>query len=134
MIRVLEIKDTLDDRVQSAIYDVKNELLRSLDSDQPSHCPDLYNDLDYSGAIHEIVDSAVPIYTKEIEDLWYLYKNDFIQAYEDAGVGDNPMQNNGMAAIYYYIQQQVNDWYSDNAEDIFDEWQEKNSQEEDVDV
>ncbi len=122
MKRIIEVNDTLDDRVNSAIEDVKNTLTKYLDANTPSSCPDLWNDLDYNGSIHEIVDSAVPIYTNEIKDLWYLYKNDFIQAYEDAGVGDNPMQNDGMAAIYFYLQQEINSWYRDNAEDIFEEW------------
>lgn len=28
------------------------------------------------------------------------------------------------AAIYCYIEQEVNEWYSENAEEIFDEWKE----------
>jgi hypothetical protein len=81
--------------------------------------------LDYSGAIHEIVDVSVPIYTKEIEDTWYLYAPELEEAYENAGCGDNPRENNGMAAIYYYIQEKVGEWYSDNAQDLFDEWTDK---------
>lgn len=124
--RTIEIEDTLQERVDSAIEDVKNELLRYCEDNEPDKLPDLGNDLDYSGAIHEIVDGSVPIYTKEINDTWYLHGNELEEAYENAGVGDNPKENNGLAAIYFYIHEQVNEWYSDHAEDIFEEWQEKN--------
>jgi len=63
----------------------------------------------------------VPIYTKEIKDLWYLYGDEFEAAYENAGVGDNPRENFGMAAIYYYISEKVHEWYNENAEEIFEE-------------
>jgi hypothetical protein len=121
----IEIEDTLQDRVDSAIEDVKDELLRYCDDNEPDKVPDLGNDLDYSGTIHEIVDGSVPIYTKEISDTWYLHGNALEEAYENAGVGDNPKENNGLAAIYFYIHEQVNEWYNDHAEDIFEEWQAK---------
>jgi hypothetical protein len=123
--RTIEIEDTLQDRVDSAIEDVKDELLRYCDDNEPDKLPDLGNDLDYSGTIHGIVDGSVPIYTKEIDDTWYLHGNELEEAYENAGVGDNPRENNGQAAIYFYIHEQVNEWYSDHAEDVFEEWQEK---------
>jgi hypothetical protein len=119
----IEIEDTLRDRVDSAIEDVKTELLRYCEDNEPDKLPDLCNDLDYSGAIHEIVDGSVPIYTKEIDDTWYLHGNALEEAYENAGVGDNPKENNGQAAIYFYIHEQVNEWYNDHAEDVFEEWQ-----------
>lgn len=130
MKRTIEIEDSLQDRVDSAIEDVKQELLSYLSENKPDSLPCLNNDLDYSGAIHEIVDGSVPIYTKEIEDTWYLYSSELEEAYENAGVGDNPRENNGMAAIYFYIQEKVGEWYSDNAQDIFDEWQEAQPKEE----
>lgn len=124
MKHTIEIDDTLQDRVDSAIEDVKQELLNYLKENTPDSLPDLGNDLDYSGTIHEIVDGSVPIYTHEIKCTWFLHGSDLEEAYENAGVGDNPMENEGMAAIYFYIQEQVNEWYSDHAQDIFDEWQE----------
>jgi len=126
MKRQIEIEDSLQDRVDSAIEDVRQELLNYLESNPDTDSlPCLNNDLDYSGAIHEIVDGSVPIYTKEIEDTWYLYSSELEEAYENAGCGNNPRENNGMAAIYYYISDKVNAWYDNNAQDIFEEWQEK---------
>ena len=123
MKRTIEIDDTLQDRVESAIDDVKQELLNYLTENEPDDVPDLGNDLDYSGAIHEIVDGSVPIYTHEIKTAWFLHGSDLEAAYENAGVGDNPMENDGMAAIYYYIDQEVREWYDDNAKDAFEAWQ-----------
>jgi hypothetical protein len=115
----IEIEDTLPDRVEVAIDEVKEELIRYLNANNPDMTPDL-NDLDYSGTIHEIVDGCVPIYTHEIETAWYLHSRELQQAYFDAGVGDNPRENDGMAAIYYYIDQQVREWYDENADDVMD--------------
>lgn len=121
--RNVEIEDTLQERVDGAIEEVKQELKNYLDSNPETEAtPDISNDLDYSGAIHEIVDGSVPIYTKEIDDMWYLYSYRFEEAYDNAGVGDNPRENNGMAAIYFYIDEKVHEWYQRNAEEIFKMW------------
>ena len=127
MKKTIEIEDKLEDRVQTAIEEVETELINflKLNSDFEG-TPCLNNDLDYSGVIHEIIDSSVPIYTKEIKDTWYLYKTELEESYEDSGIGDNSRENNGMTAIYCYISDKVNEWYQDNADLICEEWREKN--------
>ena len=133
--RTVEIEDTLEDNVASAIEEVEQELRNYLEQNPDTEeLPCLNNDLDYSGAIHEIVDGSVPIYTSEIEDTWYLYASELEEAYESAGVGDNPRENNGMAAIYYYTSDKVNEWYSRNAQEIFEEWKEKRDEATDDDA
>lgn len=128
MKRNIEIEDTLQERVQSAIDEVKEALTSFLDSNPDTEaCPCLNNDLDYSGAIHEIVDGAVPIYTYEIKATWFLHDSELEEAYENSGIGDNPRENDGMTAIYCYIQQKVSEWYDSEAEGIFEDWQEKQS-------
>lgn len=128
--RTVEIDDTLQETIDSAIEDVKNELLSYLEQNPDTdETPDIGNDLDYSGAIHEIVDGAVPIYTGEINDLFYLYGDEIEQAFDDAGIGnkEDPHWPSGWkaAAIYCYIEQQVHQWYQNNADDIFEEWKEQ---------
>lgn len=118
--RNIEVNDVLPDCVQGAIESVEAELRGYITENTPDECPDLGNDLDYSGAIHEIVDGAVPIYTSEIEAAWFLHGNDLEEAYENATAGSNPRENNGMVAIYYYIHEKVNEWYRENAEEIFE--------------
>ena len=122
--RTVEFEDTLTDNVQCAIEEV-SELLEQKFKEYPEEdMPDL-GELDYDGRVHEIIDSCVPIYTKEIEDTWYLYSDRLEEAYENSGIGDNPRENSGMVAIYCYIEQEVSSWYYDNAEELWEEWQEK---------
>jgi len=127
MKRQIEIEDTLQERVESAQDDLQQMLIEYLNDNPDSEdVPCLFNDIDYDGRFHELVDSSVPIYTSEIEDTWYLYANDLEQAYKNAGIGDNPREGDGMVAIYFYIQEQLANWYDENAEDTFNEWQCKN--------
>ena len=121
MKKTIEIEDSLQERVDMAIAEVKEALLKHLNDDEPSSCPDM-GDLDYDGSIHEIVDGCVPVYTYEIKCTWFLNQSELEQAYENAGVGDNPMENDGMAAIYFYIMDAVQSWFNDNAEDVFGDW------------
>ena len=128
MKRTVELNDTLQDRVDSAIADVKTELENYLkENPDTEETPDLGNDPDYSGAIHQIVDGSVPIYTHEIKTAMFLHGTEIEQAFDDAGLGsrddDWPMGWEA-AAIYCYIEQQVNKWYHDNADDIFEAWKE----------
>ena len=134
--RTVEIDDTLDEIVESATDDVKQELLSFLEQNPDTdELPDLGNDLDYGGAIHEIIDSAVPIYTSEINDLFYLYGDEIEQAFDDAGIGEKDDEGWPMgwkpAAIYCYIEQKVSEWYGKNARDVFDEWKEEHQSVED---
>lgn len=121
MKRNVEIDDTLQERVDGAIEETRELLVDYIKENKPDETPCLSNDLDYNGRFHEIIDGSVPIYTKEIDDTWYLYKRDLIEAYENAGVGNDPTENDGMSAIYFYIQEQVCDWYKSNADEVFEE-------------
>ena len=79
------------------------------------------------GEISQMIDSSVPVYTSEINDLFYLYGNEFEQAFDDAGIGgkDNDWPNGWKAAaIYCYLETKVNEWYSKEAQDVFDDWKE----------
>lgn len=127
MKRTVEIEDSLGDCVDSAIDEVKDALLDYL-KENPDTCetPDMGNDLDYSGRIHEIVDGSVPIHTSEIRDIFYLHGEDVEKAFDDAGIGhkDDEGWPSGWkaAAIYCYIEQEVAEWYRTNADDVFTEW------------
>lgn len=112
--RTIEVDDVLPGCVESAIEQVEELLREYIAENECDEAPDLGNDLD----IHEIVDGAVPVYTREIEAAWFLHGRELQQAYENAGVGSNPRENDGMAAIYFYISEAVAAWYSRNAEAI----------------
>lgn len=118
MKRTIEIDDTLQETVDQAISELKDcirdYIFDNIDID--SLC--LSNDIDYDGRFHEIVDGCVPIYTDEIDGLWYLYKHEFVEAFENAGVDGDSRDNNGMVAIYYYIEQKCWDWWHENTDEI----------------
>jgi len=113
--RNVKIEDDLQDRIDGVVEEVEslieNFLKENKDWDGDSY--ELFNELDYNGGITELVDSATPIYYYNIDGLWYLYKNEFTEAYENAGIGNDPLENSGMTAIYLYIQEQVNEWFND---------------------
>ena len=119
MKRTVEIEDVLDSCVESAIESVKGLLEEYIKENDSGSLPDLNNELNYSDSVHEIIDGCVPVYYKVLNDTWYLYKDDLIEAYENAGIGSNPMENDGMSAIYCYIEQKVDEWYRKEAQDIF---------------
>ena len=116
-IRKIEIEDDLQERIDNACEEVREYAIERMKEDELDKAPD-FGDLDYSGRVHEIVDSSVPVYYSEIDGLWFLYSNQFEEAYENAGVGDDPRENSGMTAIYFYIMEQVAEWYESNREDI----------------
>jgi len=129
MRKTIEIEDSLEEIVSGAIDGVKDELESYLDQNPDTdELPDISNDLDYSGSIHEIVDGAVPIYTNTIKDLWYLYGDEFERAFDSAGIGEKTDEGYPCgwkaAAIYCYIDQEVHKWYNEQAQEIFDDWQE----------
>lgn len=84
-----------------------------------------WSDVDYNGGLHETIDSAVPIYYGEIRDAWYLHEDRIVEAYENMGIGDNPKENDGMAALFCYIEQECQEWWHNNAEDLWDKWTEE---------
>lgn len=128
----IEINDTLEERVESAIDSVKQELLDFLEANpDQDELPCLNNHLDYSGAIHEIIDGSVPIYTHELDDNWYLHSNELEQALDNAGLysaedlGRLDNTQRMMSAFYCYISDNVNSWYYNEAQAIFDEWRQE---------
>lgn len=127
--RNIEIDDNLQEILESAKQDVSDLLEQWLDEnhdagDGEPESPELGNDLDYSGSVHQIIDSSVPIYTSEINDLWFLYGPQFEEAFDNAGFereGDWPMGWQA-AAIYCYIEQEIGEWYSNEADDLTKQW------------
>lgn len=130
MKRTIEIEDCLQDCVDSACDSVKEALEDYLkENPDTEETPCISNDLDYSGAIHEIVDGSVPVYTREINDIFYLHGDKVEKAFDYAGIGEK--KDEGWpcgwkaAAIYCYINDKVHEWYQNNADSIFEEWKEK---------
>ena len=126
MKKTIEIEDTLDEIIEDVKDSLKDMVIDYIkDNPDIDEAPNLYNDIDYDGSFHELVDGSVPIYISEINDLFYLYGNDFEDAFDNAGIGDKDDDHwpSGWkaAAIYCYIEQEVAEWYESNKDDIFDE-------------
>ena len=136
--RTIEINDTLPEILQSAKDDTRDLAREWLDDNKDAdEAPDLYNDLDHSGSFHELIDGAVPIYTAEIRALFYLYADDFEEAFGNAGIGDKDDDKWPCgwkpAAIYCYLEQEIAAWYQDEAGNIYAEWRAENPLAEDDD-
>jgi hypothetical protein len=125
--KTVEIEDNLSEIIENVQEEIKNLIIEYIKDNQEK--PDL-SDLDYSGSVHEIIDGSVPIYTREIDGLFYLYGSEFEEAFDNAGIGEKEDKNWPMGwkptAIYCYIEQEVYSWFNDNIDEIF----EKNYKEE----
>ena len=132
MQKKIEIEDILEERVDMCVEGVKDMLLEYLEENKPSDIPSLHGDLDYNGHVNELIDGCVPIYNKELDDTWYLHKDVLIEAYENAGIGNDPSEKNGAVAIYCYLQDKVSEWYHENVQEIFDDFVKKLEEEEEA--
>ena len=127
--RTVEIEDTLRERTDGAIEEVKDAVTEWLDANPDADkAPCWSNDLDYSGRMSEIIDGSVPVYCSEIEATWYLHSDLLESAYDDAGIGNNMRENSGMVAIYCYIEQKASEWYYENKDALFNTWKEEHSE------
>ena len=117
--RTITIKDDLKDRVDGVLDEIRDLIREYIEENSIDDADNLeLSDLDHNGAIHDLIDSAVPVYYSDIDALWYLYKDEFTTAYENAGIGSDPLENNGMTAIFCYISEQVYDEYTEVIGDI----------------
>uniref|UniRef100_A0A6H1ZHX7 Uncharacterized protein n=1 Tax=viral metagenome TaxID=1070528 RepID=A0A6H1ZHX7_9ZZZZ len=112
--------DALPLRIESA----KEELLNRLQEEKEAYLAIEGNELDHAALVgileavsdedlHAATDSAVPVYSREIDEIWFLHVNELEEAYENSGIGDNPRENNGMTAIYCYIEEALQEYASE---------------------
>jgi hypothetical protein len=121
--RTIQIEDDLDDRIEGVVDELLLILFDEIkdDVDLYSTFADFIERLDYDGTLHEYVDSATPIYTSDIEGLFYLYSGELEQAYDDAGCYDEKPDNYQAVCIYFYIEQEVYSKLADLGAD-YDGW------------
>ncbi|MHB8410304.1 MAG: hypothetical protein ACYDHY_19905 [Acidiferrobacterales bacterium] len=131
--RTVEIDDTLEERVNDAKGELRASIRQWIEKEKPENDIVLGDFIErwYQGEdgetyggdnMSEFADSSVPVYTKEIEDTWYLYGSKLEEAYNNAGLGENPRDNNGMAAIYCYISQELYESYRDIFEEELEDY------------
>ena len=118
-----QLTDRLDDII-NATWDDVVDLLKEYFVANGGDLPCLHNDLDYSGAIAELIDSAVPIYTSELNELAYFHHDAAIAALVDTfGSADGDWPSGTFAAgLYQLIENSINERWHEEAEDLWQEW------------
>jgi hypothetical protein len=119
----VQLTDRLPEIIESAWQDV-TDLLREYFVENGGDLPCLHNDLDYSGSVSEIIDSAVPIYTSELNELAYFHHASAIaKLIETFGSADGDWPSGPFAAgLYSLIEEGINERWHDEAEDLWEEW------------
>lgn len=124
----VQLTDRLPEIIDS-VWDDVVELLKQyfIEHDSSDSFPCLHNDLDYSGAVHELIDSAVPIYTSELNELAYFHHDAAMSALSDQfGSIDGDWPSGPFAAgLYSLIEQGLAEKYDEDAEDLWESWMEE---------
>lgn len=124
----IEIEDTLPDRLENLKGEIREEIEQLL-TENPDYADfdsdKIWDCADYSGALHGLIDASVPIYTGEIKAAWYLHGSEIEEAYENAGIGHNPRENDGMTAIYCWLESEIREWFDGFWDDFQTEIQAK---------
>jgi hypothetical protein len=118
-----QLTDRLDDIIESTWDEVK-ELLKDYFLTHGDDLPCLHNDLDYSGEVASLIDSAVPIYNAELNELAYFHHDAAISALVDTfGSAEGDWPSGAFAAgLYTLIEQGVSSRWHEEAEDLWQEW------------
>ena len=119
----VQIEDTLQDNVDNCISELKDAIVEWLDDNKDADSVCINNDINYSGRLNGIVDSNTPIYTKEIDDTYYLHSDDLEEAYNNACIYNEQPDNYRQVCIYIYLEQQCHEWFNDLDIDL-DDWRE----------
>lgn len=133
----LEYENNLDDLVTLAMdsikefvrYDYDNKKILKVDYETEDQLTEYIQD-----ETHEIIDSCVPVYTYELDVLFFLFKGRLMDAFNDAGICTidevlaNPDCYSSLegVAIFCYLEQEVNAWIHGDKTDFmgmsFCEW------------
>ncbi|NCW69600.1 MAG: hypothetical protein EBV86_13745 [Marivivens sp.] len=121
----MQLTDRLPEIIESAWQDV-TDLLREYFVENGGDLPCLHNDLDYNGSVSEIIDSAVPIYTNQLNELAYFHHDAAIAKLVDTfGSADGDWPSGPFAAgLYSLIEEGINERWHADAEDLWDEFTE----------
>jgi len=108
MKRNVEMDDTLDEIIEDVKREIKEKFEEIAKENPNFDADDIYQEI--CDSISEIVDSSTPIYTKEIDDLYYLYGQEFEEAYNNAGCYDKQPDNYRQVCIYFYLVDQAHEY------------------------
>jgi len=127
----IEIETDLNELEGAAIDEIKRSIewfVSEGEIEKDAQVDDINERLEYDGTKHEVIDGTVPIYTHQLEALFYVHKYDLMDAFEDAGICtvDEVLKNPDSfvlglegVAIFCYIEQSVNAWINDDLEEWF---------------
>jgi hypothetical protein len=118
-----QLTDRLDEIIDSTWNDVV-DLLKDYFVTHGGDLPCLHNDLDYGGEVASLIDSAVPIYCADLNELAYFHHDAALSALVDTfGSADGDWPSGAFAAgLYCLIEQGVNEKWHEDAEDLWQEW------------
>ena len=115
----ITIEDNLQDIVDDTKKKVKDDFIDYLKENKNISNFDEYYQNKGCDDIHDICDSNTPIYHSDINGLYYLYGDEFNEAYNNAGIGDGKEDNHHAVAIYCYLEEKAFD-YQRELEEQFD--------------
>ena len=127
----VEIETDLNELEGAAIDEIKRSiawLVSEGEIEKEAQVDDINEALEYDGTKHEIIDGSIPVYTHQLEALFFVHKWDLMEAFNDAGICtvDEVLNNPDSytlglegVAIYCYIEQVVNAWIEEDLEDWF---------------
>ena len=119
--RTVEIEDDLQERVENVKQEILDNFKEYFKENSDISNFDTYYQAQGCDSVHELADSSTPIYYSNIDGLYYLYGNEFEEAYENAGIGNGEEDNHKQAAIYCYLSEKGFD-YLRELEQAFDAW------------
>lgn len=119
--RIVEMDDNLDEIVDQVKEEIRDNFIEYLKENPDTDDWDKYYQDKGNDAVNEIADSNTPIYNKDIDDLYYLYGDEFDEAYKNAGIGNGDEENHRQVAICSYLETQGFDYLND-LQETFEEW------------
>lgn len=122
MNRTIEIEDDLQERVDGCCKEAMERCMDYLKENLDTYDEDEVYQNGLADDMHEIADSWVPIYTKEIDDLFYLYSSELEEAYENTGCYDQPPGNYKQVCIYFYLSEQLQEYWQDEITPLIEEY------------
>lgn len=111
MKRTVEIDDSLQERLQDCKQETLDHLVEHFKEHPGDTFDNWYDDnFRHHGTDHETVDSNTPIYYSDIDGIFYLYGDELEEAYNNAGVYDQPPENFRQVCIYFWLDQNLHEW------------------------
>lgn len=120
MKRQIEIEDDLQERIDSLKEDIKNDFIDYLEQNLDIGDFDEYYQAQGCDFVNEVADSSTPVYYSGIDGLYYLYGDEFDEAYKNAGIGKGDEDNHKAVTIYCYLSEKGFD-YLRELEELFDD-------------